>query len=84
MANKARDSFAVGIHLGEPVASHAQSAFVSGMHLALLAGAGAALLAAIVVVRLLGSRESDTQVGVVSSGVAAKPAPRPQDSSVVA
>jgi EmrB/QacA subfamily drug resistance transporter len=58
IAGKARDSFAVGIHLGEPVASHAQSAFVSGMHLALLVGAGAALFAALVVVRLLGSRDS--------------------------
>jgi EmrB/QacA subfamily drug resistance transporter len=58
VAGKARDSFAVGIHLGEPVASHAQSAFVSGMHLALLVGAGAALFAALVIFRLLGSRGS--------------------------
>jgi EmrB/QacA subfamily drug resistance transporter len=58
VAGKARDSFAVGIHLGEPVASHAQSAFVSGMNLALLVGAGAALFAALVIFRLLGSRGS--------------------------
>jgi hypothetical protein len=43
----------VGIHLGNPVADHARTAFVSGMHLALLAGAGAAVLAAIVVAVLL-------------------------------
>ena len=53
IADKARSSFAVGIHLGNPVADHARTAFVSGMHLALLAGAGAAVLAAIVVAVLL-------------------------------
>jgi hypothetical protein len=56
VANKARDSFAVGIHLGGPTAEHARSAFISGMHVAVLVGAGAALVAAAVVVRLLGSR----------------------------
>lgn len=53
IADKAQSSFAVGIHLGNPVADHARTAFVSGMHLALLAGAGAAVLAAIVVAMLL-------------------------------
>ncbi len=67
VAGKARDSFAVAIHLGGPVASHAQSAFVSGMHLALMVGAGAALLAALVVVRLLGSRDSETPAGEVAN-----------------
>jgi EmrB/QacA subfamily drug resistance transporter len=54
--DKARDSFAVGIHLGEPVATHAQSAFMSGMHVALLAGAASALVAAVVVAWLLRRR----------------------------
>ncbi len=56
VASKARDSFAVGIHLGGPAADHARIAFVSGMHMAILVGAAAALLAALVVGRLLGPR----------------------------
>jgi MFS family permease len=76
VAGKARDSFAVGIHLGQPVASHAQSAFVSGMHLALLVGAGAALFAALVVVRLLGSRDSVVPADEANAGLASAPAQR--------
>jgi MFS family permease len=56
---KARDSFAIGVHIGSPVTQHAQSAFVSGMHVALLAGAGAALFAAIAVGWLLSGRGSE-------------------------
>ncbi len=53
LSAKARDSFAVGVHLGDPVTSAAQTAFVSGMHIAMFCGAGAALLAAVTVRRLL-------------------------------
>jgi EmrB/QacA subfamily drug resistance transporter len=53
VAEKASASFAVGISLGNPVAEHARTAFVSGMQLAMLAAAGAAALAAVVVAALL-------------------------------
>jgi MFS family permease len=53
VAEKAHASFAVGISLGNPVAEHARTAFVSGMQLAMLAGAGAAAIAAVLVAALL-------------------------------
>jgi EmrB/QacA subfamily drug resistance transporter len=53
VVDRAKDSFAIAAHLGGPVAAHAQSAFVSGMHVALLGAAGAALVAAVAVNRLL-------------------------------
>jgi MFS family permease len=68
LANKAKDSFAIGVHLGGPVAQHAQSAFVSGMHVALLTGAGAALVAAAVVARLLTGRRDDSSGAPASGG----------------
>jgi EmrB/QacA subfamily drug resistance transporter len=68
LANKAKDSFAIGVHLGGPVAQHAQSAFVSGMHVALLTGAGAALVAAAVVARLLSGRRDDASGAPASGG----------------
>ncbi|HEY1486946.1 MAG TPA: MFS transporter [Micromonosporaceae bacterium] len=56
VAEPARNSFALAAHLGGPVRDQAQSAFVSGMHTALLYAAGAALLAAIAVNVLLATR----------------------------
>lgn len=58
VAAKAKASFAVASHLGAPFAARADTAFVSAMHLALLAAAGAALLAAVAVVILLGRRRN--------------------------
>jgi hypothetical protein len=56
VADKARDSFAIAAHIGGPVADRASSAFVDGLQLALLVGAGAARFAAVVVVLLLPRR----------------------------
>ena len=53
LAAKARDSFALGNHLGGRIAEHANAAFVSGMHSALYFAAGAAVLAAAAVAGLL-------------------------------
>jgi MFS family permease len=53
VAGQVRDSLAVAVHLGGPVATQASTAFTDGLHVALLVGAGAALLAAIVVALLL-------------------------------
>jgi hypothetical protein len=47
LAAKAKESFAVALRLPEPIAGHARDAFASGLHISLLAGAGAALAAAI-------------------------------------
>lgn len=48
LAAKAKDSFAIALRLPEPIASHARNAFSSGLHISLLAGAGAALAAAVI------------------------------------
>jgi EmrB/QacA subfamily drug resistance transporter len=53
VVGQARDSFAVAVHLGGPLATHADTAFTGGLRIALLVGAGSALLAAIVVALLL-------------------------------
>jgi EmrB/QacA subfamily drug resistance transporter len=52
----ARSSLAQAAHLGPQVAAQAQDAFVAGMHAALLTGAGALALAAIVVATVLSRR----------------------------
>ncbi|AZG44566.1 MFS transporter [Gordonia insulae] len=52
----ARDSFALASHLGGRIADTADTAFVTGLHHAILAGAGASVLAAIVVAILLRQR----------------------------
>lgn len=53
VVDKARDSFAAAVHLGGPLATQASTAFTDGLRIALLVGAGAALLAAVVVALLL-------------------------------
>jgi EmrB/QacA subfamily drug resistance transporter len=53
VAHQAKDSFAVGNHMGGSIAEHANSAFMTGMHSALYVAAGAALLAAVTVAGLL-------------------------------
>jgi hypothetical protein len=53
VAAKVKASFAVASHLGAPIASRADTAFVTAMHVALLTAAGAALIAAAAVVFLL-------------------------------
>jgi len=56
VAHQAKDSFAVGNHMGGSIAEHANSAFMTGMHSALYVAAGAALLAAVTVAGLLRKR----------------------------
>ena len=58
VADKARDSLAIAAHIGGPVASKANSAFIDGFHLAFFAAAGAAVLAAIAVGALLPRRDA--------------------------
>jgi EmrB/QacA subfamily drug resistance transporter len=53
LAHQARQSFAIAIHAGGPVGSHARAAFVDGIHAGLLYAAAAAVLAAIAVATLL-------------------------------
>jgi hypothetical protein len=68
-AAAAQDSLAGGLHVaaglggpaGERLASAAQTAFVSGMHTALIAGAVVALAGAIVAARWLPARAAEAQ-----------------------
>ncbi len=53
LVNQAQQSFAIAIHAGGPVGTHARTAFVDGIHAGLLYAAGAAILAAISVATLL-------------------------------
>lgn len=69
LAAKVKASYAIASQLGAGVAGRAQPAFVSGMHLALLAAAGAALLAALGAALLGGrrSRRADRNLGASKS-----------------
>ncbi len=58
LADQARSSLGVAAHLGGPVLTQARSAFVEGMHVALLGGAAAAAVAAIAVTVLLRARSA--------------------------
>ena len=53
VAAQVKASYAIASHLGGQVADHAHTAFVGGMHVALLTAAGAALVAAVAVTVLL-------------------------------
>jgi EmrB/QacA subfamily drug resistance transporter len=53
LVHQAQQSFAIAIHAGGPVGTHARTAFVDGIHAGLLYAAGAAILAAISVATLL-------------------------------
>ncbi len=53
LAAKVKGSFAIASHLPAPIPDRANSAFVSAMHVSLLAAAAAALLAALGVTVLL-------------------------------
>src|ERR1700710_761380 len=64
--DKARDSLAVAAHIGGPVASKANSAFIDGFHVAFFAAAGVAIVAAIAVAVLLPRRDSDEAEGETS------------------
>ena len=60
LAARARESYALAAHLGQPISGHAEMAFTSGMQAALLCAAGAALAAAAGVLVLLGARSRST------------------------
>jgi EmrB/QacA subfamily drug resistance transporter len=56
--DKARDSLAVASRIGGPVSAQANTAFIDGIHIALLVAAGTAVLAALAVAALLPRRAS--------------------------
>jgi EmrB/QacA subfamily drug resistance transporter len=58
IADKARDSLAIAAHIGGPVASQADSAFIDGFHVAFFTAAGAAVIAAAAVATLLPRRDA--------------------------
>jgi EmrB/QacA subfamily drug resistance transporter len=58
--DKARDSLAVASRIGGPVSAQASTAFIDGIHIALLAAAGTAVLAALAVATLLPRRAITT------------------------
>jgi EmrB/QacA subfamily drug resistance transporter len=53
VVDKARQSFAIAIHAGGEIGTHARAAFVDGIHTGLLYAAGAAVIAAASVAALL-------------------------------
>ncbi len=78
LVDKAKESLAVATHLGGAATQAANSAFLDGLHLALLVAAGAAVLAALWVAILLrhsGSEQSE------SVSVPVQQPSRPADSS---
>jgi hypothetical protein len=58
VAGEVKASYAAASHLSAPIAERAHSAFVTGMHVALLSAAGAALFAAVGGVLLLARQDS--------------------------
>lgn len=63
IAEHARESLALALHVGGPVAQRAQGAFVDGMQAALLVGAGALLAAGIAVALGLRARDAVRRTG---------------------
>jgi EmrB/QacA subfamily drug resistance transporter len=63
IAAKVQSSYAIGSQLGEPIAERAHTAFVSGMHVALLVAAAAAIVAAAGAVALLAHGASRARIG---------------------
>lgn len=61
--DKARDSLAVASRIGGPVSAQASTAFIDGIHIALLAAAGTAVLAALAVAALLPARCTGSGTG---------------------
>ncbi len=55
--DRARDSLAAASRIGGPVSAQANTAFIDGIHIALLAAAGTAILAALAVAALLPRRD---------------------------
>jgi EmrB/QacA subfamily drug resistance transporter len=61
IAEKARDSLALAAHAGGPVAQQANSAFIDGIHVALLASAAITAIAALAVTLLLPRRDDTAE-----------------------
>lgn len=58
LLDQVRDSVAVAAHIGGPVAQHANTVFVDGIHVALLVAAAAVLVAAVAVTFLAPGRDA--------------------------
>lgn len=58
LLDQVRDSVAVAAHIGGPVAQHANTAFVDGIHVALFVAAAAVLVAAVAVTFLAPGRDA--------------------------
>ena len=71
VAREVQRSYAAASHLGTQAADRAHAAFVSAMHVALLTGAGAVLLAAVATLMLLARRSSPA--AAASARAAAEP-----------
>jgi len=61
--NQARGSLAVASRIGGPVAAQANTAFIDGIHIALLVAAGTAIVAALAVAALLPRRDIIAETG---------------------
>ncbi len=65
IAQRARDSFAAASRAGGDIAARADDAFISGLHLALITGACAVLVVAIVVAVMIPTRTTPSAVGPI-------------------
>jgi hypothetical protein len=68
VASEVKSSFAVAAHLGGPISDHAQMAFMTAMHVALLAAAGVAIAAAIGVTLLMARRSPASERAGTDAG----------------